>query len=221
MTYSSEPGVDWIRGVTYSILASIIGGASKLSIRKSWLITAELKHRAELESRDSDVNVLDSLKQSNDVRGSSSERLAPLEVSASSRTESVHESIANEDDDQYYFFNPLREPTPMMSIERTAYRHQKKISWLLYVCGMIGMTFLNPMFCVLAMKYANPSILAPFSGLTLVWVVLFSGHVIEEPASSRQKVACAMIIVGQVVVAAFGDHTNKSDTIAEEVVSTF
>ena len=26
---------DWVRGITFSILASMIGGASKLSIRKS------------------------------------------------------------------------------------------------------------------------------------------------------------------------------------------
>lgn len=217
---SSEPGVDWIRGVIYSILASIIGGASKLSIRKSWLIIAELKHRVELDSRNSDVNVLSGLKQSIGVYVDGSERLAPLEVSASSRTQSMHETIANEDDDHYFFFNVSREPTQMVSAERTNYTRQKKISWILYVCGMIGMTFLNPIFCVMAMKYANPSILAPFSGLTLVWVILFSGRVIDEPASSTQKLACALIITGQVVVATFGDHTNSRDATVEEVVST-
>lgn len=62
----------------------------------------------------------------------------------------------------------------------------KQASWLLYLAGMVGMTFLNPLCCVLAMKYANPSILAPFSGLTLVWVVLFSGAAVgERPGPSQ------------------------------------
>jgi hypothetical protein len=46
--------------------------------------------------------------------------------------------------------------------------------------GMIGMTLLNPLACVLAMNYASPSILAPFSGLTLVWIVLLSNPIIGE-----------------------------------------
>lgn len=33
--------VDWAKGVGYSIMASIIGGASKLAIRKSWLMVAD------------------------------------------------------------------------------------------------------------------------------------------------------------------------------------
>lgn len=217
----SNVGVDWVRGITYSILASIIGGASKLSIRKSWLIAAEVKQRANLLSQH-DSGDLDSTKGSGSdaCQSNDNDRIAPLEVSSSSRIESILQDSrnANNDDENYFFFTPLREPNPIISME-TSKRKQKTISWMLYIGGMIGMTFLNPLFCVLAMKYANPSILAPFSGLTLVWVVLFSGYVIGEPASSNQKVACAMIILGQVIVAAFGDHTNKSDVTLDEVVS--
>lgn len=97
-----------------------------------------------------------------------------------------------------------------------------QISWTLYISGMIGMTFLNPLCCVLAMKYANPSILAPFSGLTLVWVVLFSGRIVGETPGVSQKVACALIILGEVLVAMFGDHTNGEEGggSVEEVVSS-
>jgi multidrug transporter EmrE-like cation transporter len=207
---SSEHGVDWIRGVTYSILASIIGGASKLSIRKSWLIAADLK-RAALDSRvDSD--------EQDDIKGGDrsgfahdSDRITPLEVAASSQTALV----SNEEEVDYLYFNPSRETSPMIESSK----HKKAISWALYLSGMIGMTFLNPLFCVLAMKYANPSILAPFSGLTLVWVVMFSGCVIGEPASARQRVACTLIILGQVIVAVFGDHTTKSNVSVQEIVS--
>lgn len=85
----------------------------------------------------------------------------------------------------------------------------------------IGMTFLNPLCCILAMKYANPSVLAPFSGLTLVWVVLFSSHVVGERPGSSQKVACALIVLGEVLVAIFGDHTNGEEKSVEDVVSKY
>jgi drug/metabolite transporter (DMT)-like permease len=95
----------------------------------------------------------------------------------------------------------------------------KQTSWLLYISGMIGMSFLNPLCCVLAMKYANPSILAPFSGLTLVWIVLFSGMSVGEHPGRSQKVACALIVLGEVLVALFGDHTNEEGMDVEDVVS--
>lgn len=216
----SDVGVDWVRGISYSILASIIGGASKLSIRKSWLIAAELKQRAHLQTHhDSEDLDLTKPKGSDAYQSKDNDKIPPLEVSGSSRTESTQEDSPNpNDDDNYFFFNPLREPNQIISMETSKYK-QKTISWILYISGMIGMTFLNPLFCVLAMKYSNPSMLAPFSGLTLVWVVLFSGYAIGEPASSRQQVACALIIFGQVTVAAFGDHTNKSDVTVDELVS--
>lgn len=41
---------------------------------------------------------------------------------------------------------------------------------------------------------------------------------IGEPATRRQKVACTLIIIGQITVAVFGDHTTKSDVTVQEVV---
>ena len=112
--------------------------------------------------------------------------------------------------------NPSISTTPTAN---TMSQSQLKLSWALYLSGMIGMSFLNPLCCVLAMKYANPSILAPFSGLTLVWVVLFAGVAVGERASIGQRVACAFIVVGEVMVAIFGDHTNGEDRGVDEVVS--
>ena len=57
------------------------------------------------------------------------------------------------------------------------------ISRSLRYSGMFGMTVLNPLFCVLAMNYASPSILAPFSGLTKVWIILLSEQFIQLRAS--------------------------------------
>lgn len=223
---STDPGVDWIKGITYSILASIIGGASKLSIRKSWLIAAELKRQRSEFQHDDEEHDNDVAKQLNNYRAGSdgsdhsafNERLmAPLEVTASSQTDSIRDPHSvNDDDASYFFFDPIRESTPRI---KSTKHNQKAVSWTLYTSGMIGMTFLNPLCCVLAMKHANPSILAPFSGLTLVWVVLFSGCLVGEPPGQVQKVACALIVLGQVTVATFGDHTNKSDVTVEQVVS--
>lgn len=234
---SSDPGVDWLRGVTYSVLASIIGAASKLSIRKSWLVAAKLKQQAERDCQSADIDDQD-LTRPYDAKTSTKNYrtvspqgitsghaftdgndrlLAPLEVAASSHNDSMDDSHSmNRDDGSCFFFDPIRESLPRSNSKQ---QNQKAISWILYASGMLGMTILNPLCCVLAMKYANPSILAPFSGLTLVWVVILSGCYLGERPVRRQKVACGLIILGQGIVAAFGDHTNKSDVTLEEVVS--
>jgi hypothetical protein len=130
--------------------------------------------------------------------------------------------------------SPMNQHSPLLPCgggpgrERQRHRRTKSLmisltserySWLLYVSGMIGMSLLNPFCCVLAMRYANPSILAPFSGLTLVWIVLFSGISVGEHPNRGQKVACGLIVAGEILVALFGDHTNGEDGNMEDVVS--
>jgi hypothetical protein len=39
---------DWIKGISFSILANIIGGASKLMIRKSWLLEQQQQQHVPL-----------------------------------------------------------------------------------------------------------------------------------------------------------------------------
>jgi drug/metabolite transporter (DMT)-like permease len=43
----------------------------------------------------------------------------------------------------------------------------------------------------------------------------------NEKPSSRQILACCLIISGEVIVATFGDHTNDEDVTVEDVVSYF
>ena len=101
--------------------------------------------------------------------------MAPLEVSAAKPTSATKDSTG-EENDSYVCFNPLRESTPIISKGKTQHS-QHALAWILYILGMIGMTFLNPAFCVLAMKYANPSILAPFSvSTTIENITLFKGY---------------------------------------------
>jgi hypothetical protein len=129
---------DWAKGIGFSILASIVGGASKLAIRKSWLM--------------------------------------------------IEQFPATSSEEANHFEQPCDE---------SQQKYQRKVHILataLRTMGMIGMTFINPLFCILAMQYASPSILAPFSGLTLVWIILFSEMLIGEKPLPKQMAAAALII---------------------------
>ena len=189
MADAAVTATDWIWGITYSVLASIIGGASKLAIRKSWIIHGKLQ-----PSGCSSVVLPPDL----DIADSESRELSTIEI--------MESAFSTEDDG-----------SPKLCRISKA----KAVSWFLYFCGMIGMSFLNPLCCVLAMQYANPSILAPFSGLTLVWVILFSGVVVGEHPQRSQKVACALIVFGEVLVALFGDHTNASNMDVDDVIASY
>jgi len=134
----------------------------------------------------------------------------------------THSPIPNQNQPtQQQFFN-ISDPLLVCDRNRKTKddsKSTKQLAWMLYLLGMIGMSFLNPLFCVLAMKYANPSILAPFSGLTLVWIILFLGMILDEHPSRSQKIACASIVAGEVLVAFFGDHVNGVDGGIQGVVS--
>lgn len=167
---------DWFKGIALSILASIIGGASKLAIRKSWIM------------------------QHND-----DDSVTAAETGASDMPQPL--TLNFEEDGTEYPNTSRSDSIP---------------SWVPYCLrysGMFGMSVLNPICCVLAMNYASPSILAPFSGLTLVWVILFSHSVVGEKPTNPQVVAALLIIAGEVIVAVFGDHTNDVGVTVVDVVS--
>ena len=152
----SISGSDWVKGISFSILASTIGACSKLAIRKSWLI--------EMDS-DRDQN--------------------------------------REEDEETHSLTVSKYLKPKM----------------LRYSGMVGMSVLNPICCVAAMNYASPSILAPFSGLTLVWVILFSGITVGERPSKTEIFSAILIMCGEIIVAIFGDHTTDNGKTVEDVVS--
>ena len=56
------------------------------------------------------------------------------------------------------------------------------------------------------MAFASPSLLAPFSGLTLVWVILFSKPMTGDLPNRTQVLAATMIIIGEIIVTLAGDH---------------
>ena len=170
MSGASISASDWLKGITLSILASLIGASSKLAIRKSWIIQKNL----ERQNAEEDL-------------------VSPLSIDAAESHEDEEES----------------QDTNKMCPSHLTMR----------VSGMIGMSVLNPLCCVMAMNYASPSILAPFSGLTLVWVIIFSEMVLSEKPSKSQVIACTLIVLGEVLVATFGDHTNDDGKTVDDVVS--
>jgi hypothetical protein len=178
---------DWSKGVFLSVLASIIGGMSKLAIRKSWLLQAKMNDNGRVGYEQRTLSAEGNLLRTE----------APVD-------------IANEND-------VSRDHGEQLIDEQR--KNSNLVPYGLRYSGMFGMSVFNPICCVLAMNYASPSILAPFSGLTLVWVIVFSPLVNSEKPSSRQIFACCLIISGEVIVAIFGDHTNDEDVTVEVVVS--
>jgi len=90
----------------------------------------------------------------------------------------------------------------------------KSMRW----AGILGLSALNPIFDLLAMSYANPSLLAPFSGLALAWIVLLSEQLLGEPPHRIQVIASALIGLGLALTMAYGDHSNHGDVTLEDVV---
>ena len=178
---------DWSKGVFLSVLASIIGGMSKLAIRKSWLLQAKMNDNGRVGYEQRTLSAQGNLLRTE----------APVD-------------ITNEND-------VSRDHGEQLIDEQR--KNSNLVPYGLRYSGMFGMSVFNPICCVLAMNYASPSILAPFSGLTLVWVIVFSPLVNSEKPSSRQIFACCLIISGEVIVAIFGDHTNDEDVTVEDVVS--
>jgi len=202
MTDTSVTASDWIKGISLSVLASIIGGASKLAIRKSWLIQQERVPLEEEQQQEALSNPPEE-ELGESSNWNQSLRYRPARSTEEEEVDNTEED-SNDDDES-----------------PRSRRHNNCLAYTLRGSGMIGMTFLNPLCCVFAMNYASPSILAPFSGLTLVWIVLLSHPLIGERPSSRQVVAASLIILGEVVVGLFGDHTNDEGVTVSDIVSTY
>ena len=278
---------DWIKGIALSVLASVIGGASKLAIRKSWLMVEHLTGRTQSPNDDTNNQNLFADRNSGAPAGGlptppppphafqdklsgldhsghgapngesdgngpwSPPGIELLEHRAKRRAEDLAEELAvtsasakesSSDDFATESFSPTNAgcTIPYCNDEddvqtrrhrsshdhtdhhhlRDARRTQRR-ALCLRLSGMFGMTVLNPLCCVLAMNYASPSILAPFSGLTLVWIILFSEYLIGERPMTIQIVAAGLIICGETIVAIFGDHTNDGEKSIEDVRASY
>jgi len=232
---------DWIRGIALSVLASVIGGASKLAIRKSWLMVENL---TESSQQDTDgrsppgIELPDHQKQQDEdlvVTSPSSDAIDDDGIidgtcggfGGCEITEHIGEidgTLGGCAVTEHWTCGPDlsftdEDETQAQQLERGVTR-TRRLALCLRVSGMVGMTLLNPFCCVLAMEYASPSILAPFSGLTLVWIISFSEALIGEKPTTVQIAAAGLIICGETIVAVFGDHTNPNKSI-EDVQASY
>jgi drug/metabolite transporter (DMT)-like permease len=241
-------GINWAKGVGYSIVASLIGGASKLAIRKSWLMVEKrINNQNQHQHQHQHENQHESLDQSSSssncdyengdsiiVDGSARNGVSPGHGAGRLQTEMGYyrandgndnangNGNGNDSDSDFpVIVNHHLNLNQHSATQKKNVCSTGNIALGLRFSGMIGMTFLNPLFCVLAMNYASPSILAPFSGLTLVWIVLFSETMIGEKPQRKQIIAAFLIIVGEVIVAIFGDHTNDEDVTLEDVEESY
>ncbi|KAL3934735.1 MAG: hypothetical protein SGBAC_009609 [Bacillariaceae sp.] len=194
---------DWYKGIGLSIFVSFITGASKLAIRKSWLI----QHEQEAAEAERNPGPILGCEQGTEV--TSTAYLLADEMYESS--ELSHDE--DEDSDAKSCFDFM--------LQDNKYQGFKLNPRALRYAGMFGMTVLNPLCSVFAMNYASPSILAPFSGLALVWVILGAGVYLGESPSKAQILATLLIVIGEVVVAVFGDHTNDNGITVEEVAKSY
>jgi hypothetical protein len=184
---------DWIKGISFSVAASIIGGASKLAIRKSWLLE-EVEEERVLRGNSGALD-----DENDDDHNNYQQQQGPV-------------AVVNQ--------NHHHHPTGSTTTTDRRRPHFRTTFWSLVwrSTGMFGMTILNPLCSVIAMNYASPSITAPFSGLTLVWIVLFSDCLIGEKPSMVQMVAAALIVLGETIVAVWGDHTSDNGVTLDDVV---
>jgi hypothetical protein len=221
----------WMKGISLSILASIIGGASKLAIRKSWLLEQQQQQQQQQQlllphSRQAtpltsfvDTSAVDRPNANSTVGvAAGGTGTQYREIVSDEAVDVRHDSfdrnktLLEREDENHNDSNSNN-----IQEDRQHY-YTTMIPMVLRTLGMIGMTSLNPLCSVLAMNYASPSILAPFSGLTLVWIVLFSQVLVGEQPTLRQVIAAGLIVIGEVVIAIFGDHTNDEDMSIADVV---
>jgi hypothetical protein len=216
---------EWAKGIALSIVASLIGGLSKLAIRKSWLLQANNVVVRGIDQDEGSANN-DLLAGEHGTTITDSDNVvvaAPSDNSMSFAPENA-DRIQEElpllrQNCASRCFNCCRgDSSPVSSSSSGCSRHVFWYPYCIRYCAMFGMSVLNPICCVFAMNYASPSILAPFSGLTLCWVIIGSPFVNNEQPSTQQMLACGLIIVGEVIVAIFGDHTNDEGITVEHVV---
>jgi drug/metabolite transporter (DMT)-like permease len=201
---------DWAKGIGLSVLASLIGGASKLAIRQSWLLQQHIETR-----RSSWLLVAPRPCMEDSLAAWHGQTAARCHPQSHNNNNNNNTNTNNEDDES------LASSSSILSFHRPSHRPDMRWAYGLRMSGMLGMTIFNPLCCVCAMNYASPSILAPLSGLTLVWIIVLAGPCIGEPPTRQQMIAAALLVVGEVVVAVFGDHVNDTGRSVAQVLASY
>jgi len=101
----------------------------------------------------------------------------------------------------------IRKSWLLLQTTTDEYRVALALRW----CGLLALSVVGPVLDLLALSHANPSLLAPFAGLSLAWVVLFSQWITGERVEAHQVRASALVGVGLLLTTACGDHVNPNE----------
>jgi len=139
-------------------------------------------------------------------------------------TKNISEELTDRDDDSSTLCD---EEEPLFHVPQQIDLHSEQHPWsagmkinavMLRGMALLGMGLLNPACNVYALQFASPSILSPLGGgLTLSWIVLLSECTIGERPRQAQVFATGLIIIGEVCIAAAGDHTNVYRLTMEDI----
>ena len=197
--YHNDAPRSWLHGLAFAVIASMIGAGSKLCIRKSYTILVAT--------------------ESVDDEEEPTEHDALLRKSSSFTTDDGFlSSNSDEEQQQQHRITKLQQREAVPAHEEQHLFLNRFLPVCLRVVGMVGMGMIGPACNVYALQFASPSVLSPIGGgLTLVWIILWSEHTIRETPRQIQRIAVALVVVGEGLVAAMGDHSNVFSLTPEDL----
>ncbi|CAB9503149.1 expressed unknown protein [Seminavis robusta] len=225
---------DWITGVCCSVIASLVGAASTLTIRKSWLMEEVSEQPSSYQALNlEDIHPHEEYIETNfeegSIHGDNSNGSPLVEIECGDDEgqgrclgcPQSHTDSPVQGDNTIPLLGEFPPSCCCCAASILGCCHCCTLARILRFTGMLGISLLCPPLVLVAMEYATPSILAPFSGLNLVWVIVFSKSLVGEEPSFAQKVASTLIVTGEVTVAIFGDHNNEGDATRASVEASY
>jgi drug/metabolite transporter (DMT)-like permease len=185
----------WVIGVFLCSIGSFGTGLSKLAVRKSWL----MEH------------------PSNNGGRSNTKQPSSDGESSVGTAKTLPEDTDSDSLDSHDAATTTSTTRMMMPREDEA---QRKAAFRLRAYGVFFMSVVNPFIDIGAYAFASPSILSPFAGVSMAWVVLLSRPLIGETPEPIRVVGACFVMLGEILVAAFGDHSNHNGTDPNGDMST-
>jgi len=88
-----------------------------------------------------------------------------------------------------------------------------KTSKGLFHAGMVINTVAGPLLDMAAYSFAPQSLIAPFTGLDVVWNAALAPYVLKETLTTTRVLACTLIFCGTLLSGVFGSHDEGTYTI--------
>jgi len=137
---------DWVKGIALSVAASIIGGASKLAIRKSWLLEHEAEEGMRI-SQHSSTLVIDEPVCCDITDSCGQHSLLPARSHCHTSETEPMDCLEGDDDDALSTSNSSQHSGGSVYDQGISTLPRSANSWLALILrgsGMLGMSVLNP-----------------------------------------------------------------------------